>query len=151
MGDNKLEEGQRPTWPETWMTVAHAMAERSYDTRLRVGCVIVAYDNTVMLACGYNGNARGLPNVAESLEPGQSGFLHAELNAAIKADFNFPKQKHAYCTHSTCRAFAKVLINAGIARFVYDSLYRDSSGLDVLRQGGVEVMHLIEAIALARG
>jgi dCMP deaminase len=140
----------RPTWPETWMGVAERISERSYDTRLKVGSIIVSADNTCVLSVGYNGNAKGLPNVAESLEPGHSGFLHSELNACIKADFSFPKPKHMYCTHSTCPACAKILINFGIARFVYDTLYRDASGLDLLRQGGVEVMTLDEAILTAK-
>lgn len=152
--DSALEETaprslERPSWPETWMAIAHQIAKRSYDPRLKVGCIIVSDDNTMMLACGYNGNARGLPNVPESLDPGQSGFLHAELNAAIKCDFNFPKKKHAYCTHSTCRACAKILINLGVSLFVYDELYRDQSGLDVLRTGGIEVCSLSEAVERA--
>lgn len=140
---------QRPSWAATWMSIAQAISRRSYDERLQVGAIIVSSDNTVMLGCGYNGNARGLPNVPESLEPGKSGFIHAELNAVIKADFNFPKEKHMYCTHSTCRMCAKAVINAGIKRFVYDELYRDESGLDVLRAGGVEVLSLSEAILIA--
>lgn len=136
----------RMTWPETWMNVAKIMSLRSYDPRLRVGAIIVSEDNTTMLSCGYNGNAKGLPNEPESLDPGGSGFLHAELNAVIKCDYNFPKKKIMYCTHSTCRACAKIVINSGISRFVYSELYRDSSGLDLLREGGIEVLHIEEAI-----
>jgi len=140
----------RPSWPETWMNIAKEMSRRSYDPRLKVGCVIVSDDNTVMLSAGYNGNAKNLPNYPESFEPGKSGFLHAELNAVIKTDFNFPKKKHMYCTHSTCRACAKIVINAGISRFVYNELYRDESGLELLRLGGVEVLSLNEAILISR-
>ena len=31
------------------------------------------------------------------------------------------------------------MINAGIDRVVYDQEYRDTSGLDVLHEGGIEV------------
>lgn len=140
----------RLTWPETWMQIAWTISERSYDPRLKVGSIIVSEDNTVMLSVGYNGNAKGLANVPESDEPGKSGFLHAELNAVIKCDYNFPKRKHMYCTHSTCRACAKIVANAGISRFVYGTMYRDASGLDVLRDCGVEVLSLEEAILKGR-
>lgn len=136
----------RPTWPEVWMSLAEKISERSYDDRMRVGAIIVSSDNTSVLSVGYNGAARGLPNKPESLEPGKSGFLHSELNACLKADFNFPKPKHMYCTHSTCRDCARVLINFGISRFVYRMLYRDPSGLDILRTAGIEVLDIHEAI-----
>ena len=141
----------RPSWPETWMTVAREIAKRSYDPRLRVGCVVVPEDNTGILALGYNGNARGLPNEAESLEPGQSGMIHAEQNALVKCPFHYPVAKHIYSTHSMCRQCAKLVINAGIKRVVYGELYRDPSGLDLLRQAGVQVYTVEEASAIRVG
>src|SRR5574341_1137981 len=74
----------RPTWPETWMAIAHVISARSYDPRLKVGAIIVSADNTQMLAGGYNGNYAGGPHEHESPEPGQSGFIHAETNALIE-------------------------------------------------------------------
>src|ERR1044072_7029252 len=130
----------RPLWPEVWMSIAEKVSERSYDMRLKVGAIIVSEDNTTMLSLGYNGNAKGLPNEPESSMPGESGFLHAELNCAIKCDYNFARKKHMYCTHSTCRMCAKIIVNAGVSRFVYKTMYRDASGIDILRQCGVEVM-----------
>ena len=64
------------------------------DPRFQVGAVIVTEDNTQVLAVGYNGDHRGGPNCVESTEPGQSGFIHAEINALIKCDFNNPKKKN---------------------------------------------------------
>jgi dCMP deaminase len=136
----------RPTWPQTWMNIADEIAKRSYDPRMKVGCVIVTEDNSLMLSCGYNGNASGLPNEVESSEPGQSGFLHAELNAIIKCDYNFPKKKHMYCTHSACRNCAKIIINSGIKKFVFRELYRDTSGIDLLKDCGIEVININDMI-----
>jgi dCMP deaminase len=141
---------ERPTWPETWMQVAKTMAERSYDPRLKVGAIIVSADNTQMLSVGYNGNYKGGPHLHESTEPGKSGFIHAEINALVKCDFNFGKKKHMYVTHSPCRDCAKLIINAEIARVVYDIPYRDPSGLDLLRSVGIEVLSVGEAILIAR-
>lgn len=129
------------------MNIARVIAtSRSYDPRLKVAAIIVTDDNTQMLALGYNGNARGLPNEPESLEPGRSGMIHAEVNALIKCDFNHPKRKIMYVTHSPCRDCAKLIINAGISTVIYGELYRDSSGIDLLRSGGVLVMSIDDAI-----
>jgi dCMP deaminase len=141
---------KRLSWPETWCDVAKTIAERSYDPRLKVGAIIVSEDNTQLLSLGYNGNYRGGPNKPESLEPGKSGMIHAEVNALIKCDYNFPKRKHMYVTHSPCRDCAKLIINADIARVVYDIPYRDASGLDLLRSTRrIEVLSVDEAILIA--
>jgi dCMP deaminase len=145
-----VEEDVRPSWPETWMSVARAMAKRSYDPRLQVGAIIVSDDNTRMLSVGYNGNYKGGPNEAESGVPGQSGMIHAEQNAIIKCDFNFHKKKHMYLTHSPCRTCAKFIINAEISRVVYENVYRDQAGIDLLKSVSVEVFSLEEAILNAK-
>jgi len=136
----------RPTWAETWMAVARTIACRSYDPRLQAGAIIISADNTRMLSVGYNGNYKGGPHEHESTEPGKSGFIHAEVNALVKCDYNFGKKKHMYVTHSPCRDCAKLIVNAEIARVVYGVQYRDSSGLDLLRSGGIEVLSIEEAI-----
>lgn len=128
------------------MKVADAMSLRSYDPRLQVGAIVVSCDNTQMLAVGYNGNYRGGPHVHESIEPGKSGFIHAEVNALVKCDFNFPKKKHMYVTHSPCRDCSKLIINAEIQRVVYRIPYRDPSGRDLLTSAGIEVFSLEDAI-----
>jgi len=136
----------RPTWPETWMSIAHLIAQRSYDPALKVGAVIVADDNSQMLSLGYNGNYRGGPHVRESESPGLSGFIHAEVNALVKCDFNFHKKKHMYFLHSPCRTCAKLIVNAEISSVVYDIPYRDVSGLEILTSVGINVFNLSEAI-----
>lgn len=137
----------RPTWPETWMSIARVIAERSYDPRLKVGAIIVSADNTQMLSGGYNGNYAGGPHEHESPEPGQSGFIHAEVNALVKLDFNFSKEKHMYLTHSPCRMCAKLIINAGIKRVVYGEAYRDPGGVKLLQGVGIKTMTLEDAVA----
>jgi len=121
------------------MEFAHIIARRSYDTRHQVGAVVVSDDNTQVLAIGYNGNYKGGPNEAESLTPGESGMIHAEINALLKMDYNNPKSKILYVTLSPCRMCAKAIVNAGIQRVVYDEEYRDTSSLEILRNSGVEV------------
>ena len=129
----------RPDWDEIWMSFAHSISRRSYDPRHQVGAVVVTDDNTQVLAVGYNGNYSGGPNEAESMVPGESGMIHAEINALLKMDYNNPKKKILYVTLSPCRQCAKAMINAGVRHVVYDEEYRDPSGVDLLREAGVEV------------
>jgi dCMP deaminase len=129
----------RPSWHETWMSIARTVAERSYDPRLKVGAIIVSDDNTRLLSLGYNGNYRGGPNVPDSVDPGQSGFVHAEVNSLVKCDYNFNRKKVMYLTHSPCSQCSKLIVNADISEVVFDEEYRDLTGLKILEHGGVTV------------
>ena len=141
-------EQNRITWAETWMKTAFAIAERSYDPRLKVGAIVVSEDNSQVLSVGYNGNYKGGPHQHESPEPGRSGFIHAETNALVKCDFNFHKKKHLYVTHSPCRDCSKLIINAEISRVIYQIPYRDMSGPDLMISVGIEVISIEDAISL---
>jgi dCMP deaminase len=137
---------KRPTWPQVWMKIAWNISERSYDPRLKVGAIVVSDDNTRLLSLGYNGNYRGGPNEAESDQPGQSGMIHAEVNALIKCDYNFNRKKIMYLTHAPCVSCAKLIVNADISSVIYDFEYRDMSGLKILRNSGIEVTRLNDLI-----
>jgi len=129
----------RPTWDNIWMGVAHIIARRSVDPRHKVGAVIVNGEGTQVLSVGYNGDYKGGPNVVESEEPGESGMIHAEINALIKLDYNYPQHKVMYLTLSPCRLCAKSIVNAGIREVVYGEAYRDISGIDILQHAGIKV------------
>ena len=124
------------------MDVAFGIARRSYDPRYQVGAVVVTDDNTQVLAVGYNGNYTGGPNEVESDTPGESGMLHAEINALLKMDYNNPKRKRLYLTLSPCRMCAKAIINAGIDEVLYSEEYRDTSGVELLHKSDVVVKKL---------
>ncbi len=128
----------RPTWDEIWMEFACSISKRSYDPRYQVGAVIVTDDNTQVLSVGYNGNYAGGPNEVESTEPGNSGMIHAEINALLKMDYNNPKRKKLYLTLSPCRMCAKAIVNSGISEVIYKSVYRDTSSLDILESAGIK-------------
>ena len=127
----------RPTWDEIWMDFAQSISKRSYDPRHQVGAVIVTGDNTQVLSVGYNGNYSGGPNEVESDVPGESGMLHAEINALLKMDYNNPKKKKLYLTLSPCRMCAKAIVNSGIGEVMYAEKYRDPSGLEILNDAGI--------------
>ena len=133
-----MENNHRPSWDSVWANVATAISKRSYDPRYQVGAITVTSDNTQVLSVGYNGNYSGGPNEVESEIPGQSGFIHAEINCLLKMDYNNPKTKVMYLTLSPCKMCAKAIVNAGISELVYLDEYRDRSGLTILQEAGIK-------------
>ena len=124
---------------EVYMRMAEELAKRSTCARTQVGSVIATGDLTQVLGIGYNGNARGLPNSCDGPEPGRCGCIHSEANALIKAGAQ-TLGKVMFVTYSPCVMCAKMIVNSNVARVYYRNAYRDASGLDVLRLGGVEVV-----------
>ena len=128
----------RPGWDFIWMTFAKLIAERSCDSKYKVGVVIVTEDNTQVLSIGYNGDQKGGKNKRDSHETGKSGFIHAEVNALIKCDYNNPKKKIMYVTLSPCPICAKCIVNAGVEEVVWLEHYSDE-GLEILASSGITV------------
>ena len=132
------------------MDVTQTISQRSPDPRFRVAAIVVTADNTQLLALGYNGDHAGGPNLRESDIPGESGFLHAEVNALIKLDYNNPKQKIMYVSMSPCKMCAKAIINSGISEVVFKEEYRDSAGIVLLESAGIRVRKINRLIADAQ-
>ena len=129
----------RPSWDQVWSDVVFNISRR-----FKVAAIIVTEDNTQLLSLGYNGDHAGGPNCRESDMPGDSGFIHAEVNALIKLDFNSPKRKKMYVSLSPCKMCAKAIINARIDEVVYIDKYRDLSGVELLQNAGIKVRQLSE-------
>jgi dCMP deaminase len=121
---------------EVYMRMAEELAKRSTCARLRVGTVITdaALENVV--AIGYNGNAKGLPNHCDSVVPGNCGCIHSEVNALVKAPGGI-RDKVVFLTDSPCVACAKLMINSGVSHVFFRRLYRDPSGVELLKSAGV--------------
>ena len=67
--------------------------------------------------------------------------LHAESNAIAKVSRSTESSEGAtlFCTHAPCIECAKLIYQSGINTVYYRDQYRDNSGLDFLKQGGVNV------------
>lgn len=131
----------RPSFEEIFLTVAHHLARRSTCRRLQVGTVITTTDFHKIVAIGYNGNARGLPNCCDRDEQGNCGCLHSEENAVIHCDTPREQEKYIFVTHLPCPRCAKRLINLGsVRRVFYSNDYHDHSSLQILPQAGIEVV-----------
>ncbi len=124
---------------EVYMRMAEELAKRSTCSRNQVGSVIVTEDLTQVLGIGYNGNARGLANACDSIEPGRCGCIHSEANALLKAGAQIPG-KIMFVTVSPCLMCAKMIVNANVAAVYFRRDYRSDQGLRVLRAAGVRVV-----------
>lgn len=137
---------------EVYMGTALLHAKLSKARRKTVGAVLVT--KTGVIIPGYNGTPAGLSNdCEESHICGSAEFLttrkeviHAELNCILKAAKEGVSVQDAaiYTTLSPCVPCAAMLTNAGIKELVWQETYRCTSGLDLLRQAGVECRQYIE-------
>lgn len=123
--------------------MAAIWSENSYCVRRKVGALIVK--DKMIISDGYNGTPSGFPNVCESSEGVTLPYvLHAEANAITKVarSNNSSDGSTLYVTASPCMECSKLIIQSGIRRVVFSELYRITDGLDLLREAGVEVVHL---------
>jgi dCMP deaminase len=126
-----------------YLRMATIWSENSYCERRKVGALIVK--EKMIISDGYNGTPSGFPNVCESTEGVTLPYvLHAEANAITKVarSNNSSDGSTLYVTASPCMECSKLIIQSGIRRVVFSELYRITDGLDLLRQAGVEVVHL---------
>ena len=128
-----------------YLRMAFIWAENSYCQRRKVGALLVK--DKMIISDGYNGTPAGLEHVCED-ENGVTRpyVLHAEANAISKVarSNNSSEDSTLYITASPCLECAKLIIQAGIRRVVFNDLYRLSDGIDLLRRAGVECVHIKE-------
>ena len=129
-----------------YLRMASIWAENSYCQRRRVGALIVK--NQAIISDGYNGTPAGFENVCEDADGHTKPYvLHAEANAITKLarSNNSGQDATLYITASPCIECAKLIIQTGIRRVVFNELYRLSDGIDLLHRAGVECVHIENA------
>lgn len=141
---------KRISWDEYFMEMAELAGKRSTCNRRHVGAVIVK-DNQI-LATGYNGAPKGLPNCCDlgqcireklNIPSGERHELcravHAENNAITQCAVNGVSCKGGtlYVTASPCTMCTKQIINAGITRVVAKELYPDEMAKEMIEQSGI--------------
>jgi len=141
------------------MKAAEVYSQLSSARRLQVGCVVVK-DNTI-IGIGYNGMPSGWDNDCEKrsyteldnkyqyLDEDGSHYslvtrpevLHAESNslAKIARSTNSSEGASLFVTHAPCLDCAKMMYQAGINSVYYRSSYRDTSGVDFLKECNIKV------------
>jgi dCMP deaminase len=144
------------------MKAAEVYSQLSSARRLQVGCVVVK-DNTI-IGIGYNGMPSGWDNDCEKrsytnidskwqyLDEDGSTYslvtrpevLHAESNALAKVarSTNSSEGASVFVTHAPCLDCAKMMYQAGVNSVYYRSSYRDTSGVDFLKECNIEVKQI---------
>lgn len=152
---SKLKEKEvRPSWQEYFIQIAYLVATRSTCLRRKVGAILVK--NKRILATGYNGAPRKLAHCTQTgclrvrlkISPGERQEicrgLHAEQNAIIQAALHGISIKGAvlYCTHQPCVTCAKMIINAGIKKIVFEGEYPDTLAQETLEEAKIELIKI---------
>lgn len=118
--------------------MAQIWAENSYCKRRQVGALIVK--DKMIISDGYNGTPVGFENVCEDDNDHTKPYvLHAEANAITKVaqSNNSSNGATLYVTSSPCIECAKLIIQAGIKRVVFNEIYRLTDGIELMRRAGI--------------
>ncbi len=149
--DKKQSWSERPSWDEYFMRIARLISTRSTCLRRQVGAVIVRGQR--ILSTGYNGAPNKITHCLEigclrdklKVPPGERHEIcrgiHAEQNAILQAALSGISIKDAeiYITSQPCSLCAKMLINAGIIRIVYEGDYPDELAIEMLSAANIKV------------
>jgi len=123
--------------------MAREWGNLSYCERRKVGALIVK--DRMIISDGYNGTPTGMENICEDEENYTKWYvLHAEANAIMKVASSTQSCSGAtlYVTLSPCKDCSKLIYQAGIVRVVYIDQYKDTTGIDFLKDAGVEVVQI---------
>lgn len=146
-----MEEGQirydnnakQERYDHAYLRMAKEWAALSHCVRKQVGAILVK--DGMIISDGYNGTPSGFPNTCEN-DNGDTHWyvLHAEANAIMKVarSTNNAKNSTLYITLSPCKECCKLILQAGIRRMVYIDEYKDHTGIDFLKEAGLEVVHM---------
>lgn len=144
----------RPDWDEYFMNIARLAASRSTCRRRQVGAVLVR--DRHIIATGYNGAPRGIRHCLDTgclrdqlqIPSGERHELcvgvHAEQNLFIQAALHgsSPEGGTVYCTNQPCTLCAKLIVNAGVRRVVFEGNYPDPLARQILAEAGVELRRM---------
>ena len=132
---------------KTYIGVANLHANLSKATNLKVGCCFVTKNGVIV--GGVNGLPTLLGNECEENGITKPETIHAELNGILKAAKEGISLVGStlYLTHSPCRACASMLLQVGIKRVVYNQEYRDTTGVGMLKNSGVDIRKYLDRIS----
>ena len=139
-------------WDRRFMQMAWVISSWAscYQQDRKIGAVIVK--DKRILTTGYNGAPAGIKTCVERGEclrkklgiPSGTKHeicyaIHAEQNAIIQAAKLGVSIQGAtlYCTHQPCVICAKMIVNSGIVRVVYEQGYPDAFARQILEEGHV--------------
>ena len=127
----------------SYIQMARIWGKNSYCKRRQVGALLVK--DRMIISDGYNGTPAGFENDCEDKNGDSKPYvLHAEANAITKVakSSNSSEGATLYITDSPCLDCAKLIIQAGITRVVYEDEYRITDGIKLLERAGIEIVKI---------
>ena len=127
-------------YDRAYLRIAKEWSLLSYCKRKQVGAIIVR--DRMIISDGYNGTPSGFENCCEDNDGLTNWYvLHAEANAILKVARSTQTCEGAtlYITLSPCKECSKLIHQSGIKRVVFQTGYKDTSGIDFLVKAGVIV------------
>jgi len=124
-----VEENQRLSWDDYFMSIAFLNAMRSKDPTMQVGACIVNAKHLITGA-GYNGMPSNIPDErlpwskvsdVSELHTKHVYVTHAELNAVLNSHSESCVGSTLYTTLFPCGECARLIIQSGISCVVYAS------------------------------
>lgn len=146
----------RPDIDEYFLKIAKVVGERATCYRRRIGALAVK--DKQILATGYNGAPAGMKDCLElgclrdqmNIPSGSSHVncrsVHAEMNVIVQAATHGVSLKGAtiYCTTAPCALCARMLVNAGISRYVCYVDYPNKEANELFKVAGIKFEVLTE-------
>ena len=142
----------RPDWDVYFMKIAHIVKLRTNCMKRSVGALIAL--NNRIVSTGYNGTPFGLQNCFEggcprcnsNAKAGQCldecNCIHAEENAVLECGIHRTKGGTIYTTTFPCLSCAKIILQAGLIKIVYDQEYVMESSQKLLKKAGIELKRI---------
>lgn len=115
------------------MDIALRIGEMSKDNKYKVGSIIVK--DGQILSQGWNGMPSGMDNETRINGKTRPEVIHSEANALMKLAKHGGNCNGAtiYCSYSPCWGCAKLILQAGITRLVYNKVY-DKEALAFIKE-----------------
>jgi dCMP deaminase len=128
---------------EKFADMVLTISELSNASTKKVACMAIHKNFTKIASFGYNGSYAGAPinpitgTEEDSLEPGHSGFIHAEVNMIAKFREHNPEDYIVLLTLSPCKMCTKILVNSGFKWVFWIEDYREQEHLHIFDECGI--------------
>jgi len=129
---------------DSFAKIITEISQLSNATTKKVACMALHKNFTKIASFGYNGSYAGAPinpitgTEEDSLEPGESGFIHAEVNMIAKFRESDPENYIVLLTLSPCKMCTKILVNSGFKFVFWIEDYRENQHLSIFDESGIK-------------
>ena len=128
---------------DTFANMLLQIASLSNASTKKVACMALHKKFVKIASFGYNGSYMGAPindvtgTEEDSLIPGESGFIHAEVNMIAKFREFDPENYVILLTLSPCKMCTKILVNSGFKFVYWLEDYREQDHLHIFDEAGI--------------